>query len=145
MIGLFDKEYGFLSNFYDCTVTYNGLTYKNSEATFHAQKTLDENERKLFTNLNAPNSKKLGREVKLRDDWELVKDQIMYEICLAKFTQNKDLKIKLLATGDEFLEEGTYWHDNYWGNCNCEKCKHIIGENRLGKILMRIREELKND
>jgi ribA/ribD-fused uncharacterized protein len=145
MIKFFEKEYKFLSNFYDCTVTYNGLTYKNSEAAFHAQKTLDEKERKLFTNLNASNSKTLGRKVKLRDDWELVKDQIMYEVCLAKFTQNKYLRIKLLATGDEFLEEGTYWHDNCWGNCHCEKCKHIIGENRLGKILMRIREELKEE
>ena len=145
MINVFDGEYAFLSNFYECEVTYNGLSYKNSEATFHAQKTLNETERKKFVNLNPSDSKKLGRKIALRNDWEDVKTQIMYEICYAKFSQNQDLKNKLLATGDEYLEEGTYWHDNYWGNCYCEKCKDIKGENKLGIILMKIREELKND
>jgi ribA/ribD-fused uncharacterized protein len=145
MINKFDGEYAFLSNFYERDVTYNGLTYKNSEAAFHAQKTLDETERKQFTNLNPSASKKLGRKITLRSDWESVKTKIMYEICYAKFIQNSDLRAKLLATGDEYLEEGTYWHDNCWGNCYCEKCKNIAGENRLGAILMEIREELRND
>ena len=144
MINIFDGTYAFLSNFYECDVTYNGLTYKNSEAAFHAQKTLDEFERKQFTTLNPSASKRRGRGVALRSDWELVKTDIMYEVCLAKFSQNLDLKSKLLATGDEYLEEGTYWHDNCWGNCYCEQCKHIVGENRLGKILMKIREGFKN-
>lgn len=145
MINIFDGAYAFLSNFYECDVTYNGLTYKNSEAAFHAQKTLDELERKQFTNLDPSASKRRGRKVSLRSDWESVKTDIMYEVCLAKFSQNEDLKTKLLATGDKYLEEGTYWHDNCWGNCYCEKCKNIVGENRLGKILMRIRGELRND
>ena len=145
MINIFDGEYAFLSNFYECNVTYNGITYKNSEAAFHAQKTLNEFERQQFTTLSPSASKNLGRRITLRNDWESVKTKIMYEICHAKFSQNEDLKAKLLATGDEYLEEGTYWHDNCWGNCYCEKCKDIAGENRLGAILMEIREELKND
>lgn len=145
MIDKFDGEYAFLSNFYDCEVTYKGLTYKNSEAAFHAQKTLNETERKQFTTLNPSESKKMGRKIALRSDWESVKTKIMYEVCYAKFSQNEDLKSKLLATGNEYLEEGTYWHDNCWGNCYCEKCKNIVGENRLGKILMQIREELENE
>lgn len=145
MINVFDGDYAFLSNFYICDIIYNGLSYKNSESAFHAQKTLDETERKKFINLDPSASKKLGRKIDLRNDWEDVKTQIMYEICYAKFSQNQDLKNKLLATGDEYLEEGTHWHDNYWGNCYCEKCKDIKGENKLGIILMKIREELKND
>ena len=62
----------------------------------------------------------------------------MYEIVLAKFTQNPDLKKKLLATGDEHLEEGNTWGDTIWGTVDG------VGENRLGKILMRVRDELKN-
>ena len=67
-----------------------------------------------------------------------VKTNIMYDICLAKFTQNQDLKEKLLKTGNAILIEGNWWNDTYWGVCNG------IGENNLGKILMKIREELKN-
>ena len=143
MINKFDGEYAFLSNFYECPITYDGITYTNSEAAFHAHKTLNEEERKQFAALDPSAAKKLGRKITLRSDWEEVKTKIMYEICLAKFSQNEDLKAKLLATGDEYLEEGNYWHDNCWGNCSCEKCKDITGENRLGKILMEIREELR--
>ena len=67
---------------------------------------------------------------------EEVKDKVMYEIVLAKFTQNPDLKEKLLATGDEHLEEGNTWGDTIWGTVDG------VGENRLGKILMRVRDEL---
>ena len=145
MIGIFDGEYAFLSNFYECDVTYDGLTYKNSEAAFHAQKTLDPTERSKFTTLNPSESKKMGRKITLRKDWELVKTNVMYKVCLAKFSQNPDLKEKLLATKDEYLEEGNYWHDNCWGECHCDRCRNITGENRLGQILMKIREEFKYD
>lgn len=72
-------------------------------------------------------------------DWEEVKDKVMYEIVLAKFTQNPDLKEKLLATGDEHLEEGNTWGDTTWGTVNG------IGENRLGIILMKVRKELQEE
>ena len=146
MINEFSREYEFLSNFYNVSVLYDGLLYKNSEAAFHAQKTLDVNDRNRFTEYNAGKSKREGRKLNLREDWEEVKDNIMYEICKAKFLQNEDLRIRLLATGDEYLEEGTTgWHDNYWGNCECEKCKNIEGKNTLGKILMRVRKELRDE
>ena len=146
MIKEFKGENRFLSNFYMAPVTYNGLTYTNSEAAFHAQKTLDENIRKEFITLNPSEAKKKGRILKLRSDWERVKFIVMYDIVKAKFSQNEDLKKKLLNTGREHLEEDTTgWHDNCWGNCRCEKCIHIKGKNKLGKILMRVREELRDE
>ena len=63
----------------------------------------------------------------------------MYEIVLAKFTQNPDLKEKLLATGDEHLEEGNTWGDTTWGTVNG------IGENRLGIILMKVRRNCRRN
>jgi len=136
MINKFVGKNYFLSNFYEAPVMYQGLTYQNNEAAFQAQKTLDENERIKFTELNPSEAKYLGRHIKLRPDWENIKTNVMYEICLAKFTQNPDLKEKLLATNDKHLEEGNTWGDKIWGTVNG------IGENRLGTILMKIRNEL---
>ncbi len=138
MIKEFKGRYAFLSNFYDVPVEYNGIRYLNSEAAFQAQKTTDEAERVKFTHLNPSEAKRKGRSIKLCDDWENIKLNIMYEICYAKFTQNPDLNRKLLQTGNQTLVEGNTWNDTFWGMCNG------IGENNLGKILMKIRSELKS-
>lgn len=142
MIDCFAGKYSFLSNFYDYPVTYNGLTYLNNEAAFQAQKTLDEKIRKEFITLSPNLAKRKGRKLELRADWEEVKDKIMYEICEQKFNNFvKDCPgMKLDETGTEEIVEGNYWHDNYWGNCTCDKCKNIEGKNQLGKILMTIRD-----
>ena len=138
MIDSFRGEYYFLSNFYHIDVEYDGIVYKNTEAAFQAQKVLDDNEKLLFSDLYPREAKKLGRRVKLRKDWNDVKDNYMYEICKAKFQQHEDLARKLLGTGDEELVEGNTWNDTYWGVCDGK------GKNQLGKTLMRIRDELKN-
>jgi len=136
MINRFTDKYYFLNNFYETPVDYSNVTYSNAEAAFQAQKTADENERRQFADMSAEAAKKRGREVVLRPDWEQVKAEIMYEVCLAKFTQNEVLKEKLLATGHEMLIYGNDSGDTLWGQADG------IGENLLGKCLMRIRDEL---
>lgn len=132
----FSRNYDFLSNFYDTPVDYNSITYQNSEAAFQAQKTLDETERLLFTNA-APNvAKRMGRKLKIRDDWNEVRVKVMYEVVSAKFKQNLLLAARLLETGDTHLEEGNTWGDTFWGTVNG------VGENNLGKILMQVRQEI---
>ena len=137
MINSFDGKYAFLSNFYERKVEYNGITYGSSEAAFQAQKAKTTAERLQFVELSPMASKKLGRKIGLRSNWEEIKLAEMYHIVLAKFTQNPDLAEMLIATGDEELVEGNYWRDTYWGVCGGE------GLNCLGKILMKVREELK--
>lgn len=129
----------FLSNFYNETVEFEGLTYLNSEAAYQAMKCSDKSKRLDFTNLNPSEAKRLGRDrsISLRKDWESVKEDYMYRIVLAKFTQHEYLKNYLIATGDAYLEEGNTWGDKIWGTVNGK------GENKLGKILMRVRRELK--
>lgn len=134
MINQFRGKYYFLSNFYERKIIYNGITYRNNEAAFHAQKSLSDSER--FSNLTGAESKRLGRKVLLRKDWDTIKEKLMYEICLCKFTQHEDLKNALLMTGNKKLEEGNTWNDCYWGVCNG------VGQNKLGEILMKIRNEL---
>ena len=138
-INHFRGEYAFLSNFWEVPVTYKGMTYGSNEAAFQAQKCITEEEKMEFTQLRPSASKKLGRWVKLRPDWEEVKVGLMEEIVRAKFTQNEELKALLLATGEAYLEEGNTWHDTCWG----VDAKTGEGQNHLGKILMKVRGELK--
>ena len=135
----FKGNYFFLSNFYEAPVVYDGFSYRNNEAAFQAQKCCTYEEMQRFTTLNPSEAKRLGRRVKLRDNWEQIKEQRMYEICYCKFKLNPDLLDKLLKTGDAYLEEGNDWGDKYWGTVNGE------GKNALGKILMRLRENFKNE
>ena len=129
------NNFAFLSNYYPCTVEYEGLVYNSSEAAFQAQKVIDKNKKKDFCNIPPNEAKRLGRRIHLRKDWESVKDQIMYEIVKAKFSQNKDFKDLLLQVKEPIVEDNT-WGDTYWGVCNG------IGQNKLGKILERIKKEL---
>lgn len=138
MIDRFEGEYEFLSNFYQHPVFYNGQWWETNEHPFQAAKTLDLVEKLNIKNAATPGlAKRLGRHVKLRPDWEIVKTKVMYDICLAKFSQSKELAQKLLDTGDQELVEGNYWNDTFWGVCDGK------GQNHLGKILMQIREELR--
>lgn len=139
----FRGENYFLSNFYASPVTYNGITYQNNESAFQSQKDLSRSHE--FAKLPPNKAKSLGRRVKLRPDWEQVKESIMYDIVRAKFSQNPKLKQKLIATGDAKLIEGNYWHDNYWGNCTCNRCRNKTGLNKLGEILMNIRYEFQSE
>ena len=135
IIAEFRGKYFFLSNFYSAPVTYLGKTFKNNEAAFQSAKCPERSDE--FLNLNPSDAKKLGRHVPLRNDWEAIKEVVMYDICRAKFTQNQDLAQLLIETGSATLIEGNTWGDRVWGVCDG------AGENRLGKILMQIRAEMK--
>lgn len=140
----FRGEYYFLSNFFYSPVTYNGKTYQNSEAAFQAQKTLSEEVQWKFTRLTPRDARTEGRKLTLRPDWEEVKDDIMRNILRSKFS-NPVLARQLLDTDDAILEEQNTWHDNCWGNCTCDKCRQIPGQNKLGTMLMELREGLKEE
>lgn len=137
------EDYSFLSNMYPCLVKYNGIVYTCSEAAYQAAKSLDPTVPIEFCSMSGPVSKRRGRQLKLREDWDDIKLTVMEEILRAKFS-HKEMADLLLSTGDAFLLEGNTWHDNFWGNCRCDKCASINGQNHLGGLLMKIREELRN-
>ena len=83
-----------------------------------------------------------GRKIQLRDDWKVVKRPVMHLGLVLKFTNNYELAKSLVATGSKLLVEGNCWHDNYWGNCYCNKCEGRVGENNLGLLLMSVRQSL---
>ena len=136
----FKAGYYFLSNYFHSPFEYEGLMFDTVEHAFHWCKTHDLEEKEKIRTAPGPNfSKKLGRKCTLRPDWEEVKDSYMEELVRAKFNQNPKLKSKLLKTGDQKLVEGNTWNDTYWGVCKGR------GKNRLGQILMKIRDEFKNE
>lgn len=135
----FDKAYAFLSNFYPCTITGpSGIVYPSSEHAYQAAKSKSRRIRKIISGLpTAAATKKYGRNVVVRPDWEKVKRRIMLQIVRAKFSQNLDLAMMLIDTLDADLREGNWWGDTTWGVCKG------VGKNWLGKILMQVRSELR--
>lgn len=146
MIDRFDDEYSFLSNFSASPFKDKyGDFFPTMEHYFQAQKATDLYDFELVRKAKTPGfAKRLGRQIKLAPDWESVKEQVMLDGLRYKFAI-PELRNKLLATGDQYLEEGNSWHDNYWGNCDCPRCKDIMGRNMLGQLLMQVREEIKNN
>jgi ribA/ribD-fused uncharacterized protein len=142
MITRFNNEYEFLSNFYEVKITWQGITYRNVEAAYQAQKCMERSHE--FANLTGAEAKKLGRVVPIDPNWEYRKLMVMKNLVYLKFAENKDLKQKLLSTGNEYIEEGNWWGDTYWGVCTNKKYDHV-GENHLGKILMEVRQMLQNE
>lgn len=134
-INLFRGSFEFLSNFYITPVNFEGLVYNSAECAFQAAKTLNQKEREQFVNMDPRTAKRMGRMIPLRKDWEQIKDTVMLEIVRNKFKTGV-MKEKLLATGDAKLIEGNWWGDEYWGICRNK------GLNKLGNILMKVRDEL---
>jgi ribA/ribD-fused uncharacterized protein len=142
MITTFRGEYNFLSNFFEVDVEYDGITYASVEHAYMSAKSNDPQWKAYCANKNitASDVKREGKRVRLVDHWESIKFGVM-ETCLrAKFNQ-EPFKSKLLATGNQNIQEGNNWSDKEWGidltvNPN-------VGENHLGRLLMKIRHELK--
>lgn len=140
MIDKFDGDYAFLSNFYPSSIfdSNDGFIYPTVEHFFQAKKSVILKERELISKADTPGqAKRMGRKVQLRSDWEDIKLLVMEDALRRKFSKQR-FKVALLATGDEELVESNYWGDTFWGVCNG------IGENNLGKLLMKIREDFKN-
>jgi len=132
----FDDADRYLSNFWISGFHWKDKWWPTSEHAYQAMKAIDEFDRERIRNLPEPrDAKKAGKTVKMR------KDEVMEEVVFAKFDQNKDLKEKLLATGDAHLEEGNTWKDVYWGVCPPGSGN---GQNKLGVILMKVRDRLRN-
>jgi ribA/ribD-fused uncharacterized protein len=84
---------------------------------------------------------KRSKKITLRAGWDSIRVDVMTSIIRSKF-ENPKLSQMLIDTNSEILIEGNYWHDNFWGDCACEKCENIQGRNNLGEVLMVIRSEL---
>lgn len=151
----FKDEYEWLSNFSPSRLEYDGIIYPTNEHYYQAMKATRNQEmwigsgverrcvniRKHIAALPTPGqTKRVGKKLALRPDWKEIKVEVMRVGLKMKF-DIPELRTKLLATGNRVLVEGNYWHDNFWGECTCEKCKATQkAENWLGKLLMERRD-----
>ena len=136
-IGRFAGPYRFLSNFFPRPLLWEGDRYPTAEHAYQAAKCGRSDHFELVRNaLNPGAAKRMGRKISLRGDWEAVKEKVMLSVVRAKFA-DPYLRRKLIATDTAELVEGNTWGDRFWGVCRGE------GENRLGKILMKVRAEIR--
>ena len=138
----FKDVYEKFSNFYPVVIHLEGINFPSVEHAFVAAKSTDVFFRKRIAELppdKAGKAKRMGRKIYIRADWDMVKIAYMKRFLMQKFMYEgfRDL---LLSTWNMEIVEGNYWHDNYWGDCFCPKCKDIPGKNNLGKLLMKVRE-----
>lgn len=153
----FFGTYRWLSNFHPVQITYEGITYPSTENAYVASKLpviLDDPQyktqslslisqretitelKKMIALISPAAAKKHGGKIILREDWDSVKLGIMENLTRIKY-QDPVLRQQLLDTGDKYIEETNWWGDKFWGVCRG------VGENHLGKIIMKIREENK--
>jgi ribA/ribD-fused uncharacterized protein len=138
MIDKFEDEYRFLSNFWKCTIEYEGITYPSTEHAYQAQKTLDPETRiKIAQAKTEAQAKRMGKTIKVREDWNDIKLKVMEDLLRIKF-KIPELRQLLIDTGTQELVEGNWWKDYYWGVCNGK------GKNYLGKLLMKLRKEIQD-
>lgn len=134
--------YGEFSNFSRHPIKLDGHVWKTNEHYFQAQKYIGTIRYEMIANAPTPReAANLGRDrsIPLRTDWEDVKDDVMRKCILEKFSAYPQLQTLLIDTEDqEIIEDSPV--DYYWG-CGLKG----TGKNMLGKILMEVREILKND
>ena len=144
-INSFNGEFEFLSNFYPSPIIVAGELFPTVEHCFQAFKAEHKEDFISIQTAATPGlAKRIGRSVKMRPDWENIKIDVMHSALRKKF-EIPELREKLLATGDAPIIEGNWWHDNTWGDCKCDKCSIKLGHNLLGKLLMNLRTEIREE
>jgi len=147
IISKFKKEYSWLSNFHPITIPWAGRNYPSVENYYQAMKLSCsmESTKDLgmiwheLTYCKPGQAKRLSRTINIDlSMWNAQREETMLNGLKVKFATATQLQHQLIATGDKELVEGNYWHDNFWGDCKCNKCV-TPGLNVLGQLLMRIR------
>ena len=135
-----EQPYGCFSNFSPHGFELDGRWWLTSEHYFQAQKFAGTEHEEAVRRAASPMvAARMGRSRSrpLRRDWDRVKDDVLRRAVLRKFETHAGLRAILLGTGDEAIVENAP-HDYYWG-CGADG----TGRNRLGQILMEVRDALR--
>lgn len=150
---LFWQADSVFSNWYPAEFTYDGEKFENSEACFIYRKAQVFGDTEAIYEILDEQSpayvKRIGREISgfTEEKWIEVREQCMYDACYAKFSQNEEFKKVLLGTGNRELVEASPY-DKIWGiglspaDPEALRKENWKGLNLLGKVLMRVRDDL---
>lgn len=159
IIRSFTGRYAALSSTFLSGFFFEGDDYQSAAAAFEAARIVNRADRVSFFawNVKPWEAHRKGKAIPaswIRPDFESVQAEVMLAIQRAKFAWPETQKV-ILATGDAELVNGNVRHDNLWGSCACRetpasKLRYGIGrnctgagQNGLGRILMQIRQELR--
>ncbi len=138
MITEFQNEYRWLSNFASVNIELDGHVFKSVEHAYCYLKTNDTDYKNICkTNILPGPLKTLSRGVSLKPNWSFEKDDIMFDLLTQKFNQ-EPYKTLLLNTNQDYIQEGNWWGDTYWG----VDLKTGVGFNKLGEMIMKVRYNL---
>ncbi len=133
----FRGEFRWMSNFHPVQIDFESRRWPSVEHAHQAAKTQIEVEKIAILEAPAPGrAKRLGRTLNIRADWLEVRCDLMLRLQRLKY-QDRDLAFLLRRTGARHIEETNTWGDTFWGVCKG------VGENQMGKILMEVRDELR--
>lgn len=135
----FQGDYRFLSNFAQAWVEMDGMLFTSVEHAYQAAKSPPEAivGRELFSSKNkltAGQAKRLGKQLPIREDWDVIKLNRMHFLVEQKFRKHRHLADMLMSTGDRKIYELNSWGDTYWGVVQDAQGR-LAGGNRLGQIL----------
>lgn len=149
-----DEEYGFLSNWYKSDFTVDGVKFSSAEQYIMYKKCLILGESVLASQIldidDPAEQKRIARNTTNYSEtlWGGRRQAVVMRGLYAKFSQNDELRQKLLDTGDAFLVECS-WADRTWacGQDLSSREKAYMprwrGKNILGFTLMEVRDMLK--
>jgi ribA/ribD-fused uncharacterized protein len=143
-----------LSNFFPCEVVLDGQKFNSSEQAYQYEKAVFANDIETAASIlgetEPARQKRLSQRIANlnRDEWNDKRVNIMKHIIQAKFTQNGQLREKLLSTNDLIVVECNGRDINYANGLPLVS-KDIFnkskwrGKNELGEILMEVRGTIK--
>ena len=144
VIGFYPREFYPFDNFSSFKVKWNGYLYSSVEEAYQAASFMGSDEElveKIKKSYSADDAQRIAyaNRDKQRKDWDNIKVDIMEELLRLKLEQNPYVKKKLLQTKKNLIVEDSP-KDSFWGwgpNRN--------GNNQLGKLWMKLRDELMKD
>ncbi|MFD0738512.1 NADAR family protein [Lysobacter koreensis] len=127
----------------------NGFIVPTSEALYQACRfpDLPDVQREIIAQHSPMTAKMKGKPHRkdTRSDWENVRHKVMRWCLRVKLAQHyKEFGRLLLATKEKPIVEQSR-KDHYWGAIPMQDGETLMGENVLGRLLMELREALKND